>query len=216
MMKIFKFIFSILLFSCLTVGAQNDTAGIGGLKLGFDLSRLALPYIQGGRVEYDGSMALNIKNIFYPVIEVSWGNFEAEEKNFSYSSTGYSLRAGVDKNYLKKENVGDLGIFFAGFRYGISFFKHEAPDLEVNDPYWGDFKGSVPVKSLNAHWLEMTTGIRARIFRNIYLGWSLRGRLLIKKPHDSNMSPVYIPGFGKVNGRTNLDFRYSIFYRIPF
>jgi len=199
----------------LTAGAQTDTLDKGGLRLGFDISRIAVPYLDEGRVEYDGSVDLRINKNLYPVIEVGWANFETEEMNFSYRSTGFSLRAGIDKNYLKKDNVNEMGMFFAGFRYGVSFFKHEAPALEIPDPYWGDFSGAIPMKNLNAHWLELTTGIRAKIFKNIYLGWSLRGRLLIHKSDDNNMSPYYIPGYGKVSGRNTLGFRYSVFYQLP-
>ena len=203
------------MFAWLTAGAQTDGLDIGGLRFGFDISRIAMPFLEKGRVEYDGSVDLRINKDLYPVIEVGWGDFETEEMNFSYRSTGFSLRAGIDKNYLKKDNVNEMGMFFAGFRYGVSFFKHEAPDLEISEPYWGDFSGTVPVKNLNAHWLEFTTGIRAKIFNNIYLGWSLRGRLLLFKSDDINMSPNYIPGYGKVDGRNNLGFRYSVFYQLP-
>ena len=215
MMRIFRYTFSLFMFAWLSAGAQTDTSGIGGLRLGFDISRIAVPFLEEGRVEYDGSVDLRINKALYPVIEVGWANFETEELNFSYRSTGYSIRIGIDKNYLKKDNVNEMGMFFAGFRYGVSFFKHESPDLEIPDPYWGDFSGTVPIKNLNAHWLEFTTGIRAKIFKNIYLGWSLRGRLLIRKSDDNNMSPYYIPGYGKVNGRNNLGFRYSVFYQLP-
>lgn len=214
-MRIFRYTFSLFMFAWLTAGAQTNGHGIGGLRFGFDISRIAMPFLEKGRVEYDGSVDLRINKDLYPVIEVGWGDFETEEMNFSYRSTGYFLRAGIDKNYLKKDNLNEMGIFFAGFRYGVSFFKHEAPDLKISDPYWGDFSGAIPVKSLNAHWLEFTTGIRAKIFNNIYLGWSLRGRLLLFKSDDINMSPNYIPGYGKVDGGNNLGFRYSVFYKLP-
>lgn len=200
----------------LSAGAQTDTLNIGGLRFGFDISRIAVPFLEEGRVEYDGSVDLRINKDLYPVVEVGWGDFKTEEMNFSYRSTGFSLRVGIDKNYLKKDNVNEIGMFFAGVRYGVSFFKHEASDLVISDPYWGDFSGTIPIKSMSAHWLEFTTGIRAKIFNNIYLGWSLRGRLLIYKPGDNNMSPYYIPGYGKVNGRNTLGFRYSVFYQLPF
>ena len=203
------------MFAWLTAGAQTDTLGIGGLRFGFDISRIAVPFLEEGRVEYDGSIDIRINKDLYPVIEVGWGDFETDEINFLYRSTGFSLRAGIDKNYLKKDDANEIGMFFAGVRYGVSFFKHEAPDLIISDPYWGDFSGGVPIKNLNAHWLEFTTGVRAKIFKNIYLGWSLRGRLLIYKSDDINMSPYYIPGYGIVNGRNTLGFRYSIFYQLP-
>jgi len=38
----------------LTAGAQTDTLDKGGLRLGFDISRIAVPYLDEGRVEYDG------------------------------------------------------------------------------------------------------------------------------------------------------------------
>ena len=214
-MRIFRYTFSLFIFAWLTAGAQTDGPDNGGLRFGFDISRIAMPFLEKGRVEYDGSVDLRINKDLYPVIEVGWGDFETEEMNFSYRSNGYFLRAGIDKNYLKKDNVNEMGMFFAGFRYGVSFFKHEAPDLKISDPYWGDFSGAVPIKNLNAHWLEFTTGIRAKIFNNIYLGWSLRGRLLLFKSDDINMSPNYIPGYGKVNGGNNLGFRYSVFYQLP-
>lgn len=215
MRRIFKYTFSLFMFAWLTAGAQTNGLDIGGLRFGFDISRIAVPFLEDGRVEYDGSIDLRINKDLYPVIEVGWGNFETEKINFKYRSTGYSLRAGIDKNYLKKDNADEMGMFFVGVRYGLSFFKHESPFLKISDPYWGDYYGAIPIKNLHAHWLEFTTGIRVEIIKNIYLGWSLRGRLLLNKYDDTNMSPYYIPGYGKVSGNTNMGFRYSIFYQLP-
>ena len=115
------------MFAWLTAGAQTDTLGIGGLRFGFDISRIAVPFLEEGRVEYDGSIDIRINKDLYPVIEVGWGDFETDEINFLYRSTGFSLRAGIDKNYLKKDDANEIGMFFAGVRYGVSFFNHKEP-----------------------------------------------------------------------------------------
>ena len=79
MMRIFKYTFSLFILGWLSAGAQTDTLGIGGLRFGFDLSRIAVPYLDEGRVEYDGSVDLRINKDLYPVIEVGWGDYKTEE-----------------------------------------------------------------------------------------------------------------------------------------
>ncbi|MCK4699914.1 MAG: hypothetical protein KAT38_06255, partial [Bacteroidales bacterium] len=86
-MRIFRYTFSLFMFAWLTAGAQTEGLDIGGLRLGFDISRFAVPFLEEGRVEYDGSVDLRIYKDLYPVIEIGWGDFETEEMNFSYKST---------------------------------------------------------------------------------------------------------------------------------
>ena len=216
MMRIFRYTFSLFMLAWLSAGAQTDTLGIGGLRFGFDLSRIAVPFLEEGRVEYDGSVDLRMNKNLYPVIEVGWGDFETEEMNFSYKSTGFSIRAGIDKNYLKKDNVNEMGMFFAGFRYGVSFFKHEAPSLEIPDPYWGDFSdGQIEKYNLHAHWISVVGGMRAEVFRNFFMGWSVFLNIKFYQSDTKGMDPYNIPGFGKGANRATATFNYTISYRIP-
>jgi hypothetical protein len=106
-------------------------------------------------------------------------------------------------------------MFFGGIRYGYAFFNDYADNIIIKDNYWGNFTGDLYKKSLHASWVEFVAGFKVELFTNFFLGWSLRGRVLISKTKSERPDPYWIPGFGKGNAKTSVGFNYSIFYNIP-
>jgi hypothetical protein len=67
-----------------------------------------------------------------------------------------------------------------------------------------------------AQWVEIGTGVKVEVFKNIYLGWSLRGRMLLSKTMGQNgVFPYIIPGYGQGENSSNFGVNYSIYYQIP-
>jgi len=198
-----------------TVGLSQTDRTVG-LRLGFDVSRLSLYYFQPERKALEVSSDMEVIKNLYPTIELGWNNIKLKQDSlFNCYSNGYYVRLGVDHNFLKPENKNGREMFIGGIRYGYSFFSDYAQNIIIKDSYWGDFNGGIPKSSLSAQWLELVVGFRTELFKNLFLGWTLRGRLLLAKSKDDETGPYWIPGFGKGNTKTGIGFNYSIFYSIP-
>ncbi|MGD2035067.1 MAG: DUF6048 family protein [Bacteroidales bacterium] len=222
MKRTLKYSFSLLLLLLVpgTLFAQDEQkqekVRIKGPRIGFDLSRLTLYYFEPERTAYEFSLDYEIKRNFYPVIEFGLQNIKLEKPIYNYYSDGYYARFGLDYNFQKGLAADQYEMVFFGFRYGFSGQNHSADNITIADDYWGDFTvTSVPETKLYGHWIELTGGIRAELFRNIFIGWSVRGKLLLYKTRDREIDPYYIHGFGKGDKRVSLGFTYSIFYRLP-
>jgi phosphoribosylformimino-5-aminoimidazole carboxamide ribonucleotide (ProFAR) isomerase len=61
----------------------------------------------------------------------------------------------------------------------------------------------------------MLAGIKVNVYKNFYMGWSLRYRIRMNIKKAEHTEPWYIPGFGK-NNSTNLGVTYSLIYKLPF
>jgi hypothetical protein len=132
-----------------------------------------------------------------------------------YNGRGSYSRVGIDYNLLEAQNKTDKDIFIVGIRYGFSL-AHQQVNQYLIDQYWGQTAGGFGNQSYFAHWGEFVLGIKGEILRNIYMGWTVRGKIKFNNA-DLGMPPVYfIPGYGKADKGFALDFTYSVYYNIPW
>lgn len=197
--------------------AQEETpARIRGLRLGYDLSRHALPYLKGGRTAFGASADMEIVRNLYAVAEFGIQDVDYTGNSFDYLSTGYYGRMGIDRNFLKNLDDNQYEMVFGGIRIGYANQDQSAPEIIILPNYWGkEYFTSVEENNINTVWLEFAGGVKAELFKNFFIGWSVRARLRLHQTHNPNMSPVYVPGFGNGLDKTSLGFTYSVFYRIP-
>jgi len=190
---------------------------IKGIRVGYDLSRIVLPYVDTTRKAFEISADFEVKPFYYAVAEYGQQKVDIRNEFYEYASDGYYLRVGFDYNFLgEKLSVDQYEMIFGGLRYGFASYDHSANHLYIPDNYWGDvlIESLGPVK-LNAHWFEITGGIRGELFRNVFVGWSFRARLMLFQLKDEIMYPYYIPGFGSGNRKATIGFNYYIYYKIP-
>jgi hypothetical protein len=202
---------------------------IKGLRLGYDLSRLALqlgydhpdialPFLDTTRTAFELSADFEVKPYYYAVAEYGQQQVHFINDFYNYSSDGYYFRIGFDYNFLgEKLRVDQYEMIFGGIRYGFASCNHHALDVYIPDNYWGDVSiGELAPVRVNAHWFELAGGIRGELFKNVFIGWSFRARLMIYCQSDEVMYPYYIPGFGSGNRKTAIGFTYYVYYKIPF
>ncbi|MFC2098356.1 DUF6048 family protein [Bacteroidota bacterium] len=203
-----------LLSSSLT--AQQPGMRVRGPRIGYDLASLALLYFEPERSIYTFSVDYEAWQDIYPVLEVGYQTVNLEHENYKYGSSGLFARVGVDLNLLKYEKTNVYEMMYTGFRYGISYFTHQAENINIQDPYFGDLNGgAVTENQINAHFISIVGGVKVQLFDNIFMGWSILGNIKLAEIKDENMAPYNIPGFGRGNKRTGLVFNYTIAYRIP-
>ncbi len=195
------------------------------IRAGIDLSRFALPYVNDVPVNgMEFSLDTEIKYKFFPTLEAGYNSIDNTSKTFNdegestyahhYTLEGTYWRVGLNYNMLKYKHRIDRNIFFIGIRYGNSSFTQEANNIQFKNE-WGLYEMTVPKMDLTAHWAEFIIGLRGEIFKNFYMGYSIRIKTLISQTDDKGYTPYYIPGYGKGHQNIHPGMSYSVFYAIP-
>jgi hypothetical protein len=147
-------------------------------------------------------------------LAMDYGSWSREETlvNGDYKNDGRYFRAGVDVNFLLKDP--DKNMFFLGFRYGRSSFSEQLTyEFTVND--FGTFKRVLSNPNAKAGWAELTTGLRVKIWKYIWMGYTARLKFLPGVKNNPGLETYDIPGYGITSKSTYWGFNYQIFYRIP-
>ena len=195
--------------------SEQDTLRTYGPRFGVDLSRflylLADPPQVGAEVSADFEIYKNI----YPVVELGYNTVSESKDLFDYQAGGNYLRAGFDYNILPVKDRSVHHAITVGLRYGISQFTHKSENVFISGTYWGDYYPETYENSLKCQWLEVAGGMKAEVLPNLFLGWYIRIKFIIKLDDDPVMVPEMIPGYG--NGGENRVFgiSYSVSYKIP-
>jgi hypothetical protein len=211
------FLHILILILIFTPGVKSQEVRIKGLRIGYDLSRPAIQYVETGRKCFEFSGDFELKQNYYITAEYGQQQVNLIKTTYDYSSDGFYARVGLDYNFSKKKaEVDHYEMVFGGLRYGYSNYSHLAENIIIEENYWGtQMYGAVEANNLSAHWFEVVAGIRGELFRNFFMGWSFRGRVMLWQKEGSGMYAYNIPGFGKGNKKAQLGFNYSIYYRIP-
>jgi hypothetical protein len=208
---IFLFISPILCFS----QTKNEEWRYEGPRIGIDLSRFLLPYLQSGsRFGWEIQSDIPYKGNYFPTFEFGMQWYDSKEYGYHYMNDGAYGRLGIDVNIVKFESLQDHDIVFVGLRYGYSHYNQAANNI-IYSNYWGRINTFVPRQALNAHWAEIVFGMKGEIFTNVFLGWSLRAKFILSQTSDPYMDPFIIPGLGRTTGEVPVDFSFTLSYRIP-
>ncbi|VXB02134.1 conserved exported hypothetical protein [Flavobacterium sp. 9AF] len=190
-----------------------------GLRVGIDLHRLAKSFYDDNYkgLEVEGAYRLTKK--FYIAGELGNEEKTIDDDRLNFTTSGTYFKAGFDfnsyENWLDMENLIHIGL-----RYGFSSFNQQLNSYKIYDP--ANFYGVYTVypnekfSGLNASWIEVVGGVKAKMFNNIYLGFSLRLNYLISDKKPENFDNLYIPGFNRTyDGKFGAGFNYTLSYFIP-
>lgn len=164
--------------------------------------------------QYEAALRMNIKDKYFPIIEIGIGKADAEDDatKLSYQTRAPYSRIGLDFNMMK--NKHDIYRIYAGFRYAFTTFKYDVTSPGIEDPVWHDhvdFKAD-GVKS-TYHWAELAVGIDAKIWGPFRMGWSVRYRRRISHSESDFGDAWYVPGFGKADG-SNLGGTFNVTFEL--
>ncbi|KIP55069.1 hypothetical protein ST42_10885 [Prevotella pectinovora] len=148
--------------------------------------------------QYEAALHLNLRDRYFPVVEVGYGKADHTEENtqMSYKTSAPFFRAGMDFNVLK--NKHDIYRLYVGARYAFTSYKYDLASPGVEDPVWGgvtpyEVKGA----KCNYHWLEAALGVDVKLVGPLHLGWSLRYKQKLTADEGKLGKSWYVPGFGK-------------------
>jgi hypothetical protein len=130
----------------------------------------------------------------------------------NYTNDGSFWRANLETNFLyNTERKSRLVI-------GIGYARSKFDDLLISQTE--DAFGTTLITSRNsgatARWFELTTGAKIHVWKQFFMGYTMRYKFL-KKVNSDQLIPTDIPGFGE-NRQGDKDifgFNYYLYWRIP-
>ena len=164
-----------------------------GLELVGPVTRRLISYGQ-----YEALVRVNVKDKYFPVIEVGVGQADKTEETIgtSYKCSAPYGRIGCDFNMLK--NKHDDYRFLVGGRVGYTSFKYDIHSPNVTDPVWGGQAAYGALGSKGSQlWTELVGGVDAKIFGRLRMGWTVRYKLRLVHKKDEIGEPWYVPGYGR-------------------
>ena len=195
--------------------SKRDTLRTYGPRFGIDLSRFLYLLTDPAQVGAEVSADFEIYKNIYPVVELGYNRVSDSQDLFDYESDGKYLRAGFDYNILPVKDRSVHHAITVGLRYGVSQFTHKSENVFIPNSYWGDYYPGTYENSLKAQWLEVAGGMKAEVLPNLFLGWYLRIKFMIKLENDPVMVPEMVPGYGSGGENRVFGISYSISYKIP-
>lgn len=215
MKKIYALFSSLFILSSALLAEEADSlVSKKALIFGVELSGPVIYAVDNNNLNYEGFVSLRLNHKFFLVAEGGYGNYKYDQYNYMCENQGVFFRLGTDINLLKPEKkIGNhyVGI---GFRYGISMFKQETPWFKYEN-YWGEVESSIPGKTVHGHYLQMSGGIKAELFDNIFIGWTIRANLMIYQSSGKENRPVFIPGMGGTDGTIVPGISFHLAWQIP-
>ena len=231
MKHISKFTFSIgLVLVCFignaqeTVTKKKDSIPVKkeryGLRVGVDLFKLSRSFYETDYrgLELVGDYRLTRRHFL--AAEIGNENKTVDENQLNFTTKGTYLKVGFDyntyENWLNMENIISVGL-----RYGVSSFSQTLNNYTVYNP--NPYFGETPLivsgdnyDGLTAQWVEVVAGIKAKVFNNVFVGFSFRLNRMLSQKRPDNFDNLYIPGFNRTyNGDYGAGFNYTVSYFIP-
>ena len=185
------------------------------IYLGFDLARPIMAYFSPEQHNYEvtADFRLNRKILFSA--DAGSTKIAINDTSYKYNSSGQYFRFGVNFNLLKLPSTWNKGLWTIGVKYGFSTLTHNSPSFYIRDDYWGNYTGSMPESTIKSNWIELSSSLRTEIFKNFYLGWTVRFNFLLGTNSTNAIKPYYIPGYGKGTSTTFPLVNYYVYYMIP-
>ena len=220
----FIFILAVLAISITGNAKKKDNTAISyperyGLRVGIDLHRLTKSFYEKDYKGLELTGDYRLTKRFYIAGELGNEDKTVDDDRLNFTTKGTYFKAGFDfnsfENWLDMENM-----IYVGMRYGVSSFSQTLNSYKIYDPtnYYGDNTviSGEKQNGLTASWIEIIGGVKAELFSNLYLGFSLRLNYLVSDKKPNNFDNLYIPGFNRTyDGKFGAGINYTLSYFIP-
>jgi hypothetical protein len=229
MKHILKYIFSLLFLSVSLFGIAQEVKKTDsippkterfGIRFGIDAARLARSvYEKDYRgIELVGDYRLTKR--YYIAAELGNESKTSDENQLNLTTAGTYIKVGFDynayENWLDMENM-----IYIGLRYGVSSFSQTLNNYDIynSQTYFGQAPqtdSGEKFGGLSAQWVEAVAGIKAEVFTNLFVGFSIRLNYLTANTKPEGFDNFHIPGFNRTyNGKFGTGFNYTVSYFLP-
>jgi hypothetical protein len=194
-----------------TVPKQKKEYAPTGVRIGTDAMSIARNFYDDTFSGWEVNGDVDFYRYLLAVDVGSWSrNFKPDSG--SYSSKGSYWRVGADVNFLLKDP--DRNLLFFGVRYGRSTFSETYNERTV-DPSYGSLFKTHTNTDVNGRWYELTGGIRVKVWKMMWMGYTARFKFGLKTNETGELIPSDVPGYGRTDKDNVWGFNYQIFIRIP-
>lgn len=191
-----------------------------GIRVGVDAVKLIRSFVEKDYrgLELVGDYKLTRRH--YIAAELGNEKKTTDDEQLNFTTSGTYLKAGFDYNAYQNW-AGMENMIYVGLRYGVSSFSQTLNNYEIYNPspYFGE---NQPIDSgeefggLSAQWAEVVAGIKAEVFKNVYVGFSFRINYLTSNKTPEGFDNLHIPGFNRTyNGKFGAGMNYTISYFLP-
>lgn len=183
-----------------------------GIRVGVDAVSIAKTEFGESFEGFETAVDIDLYR-YYPTVE--FGNSASSyvsSNSSTYANEGNYWRAGIDVNFLKKDP--EKNMFFLGARYGRSNYSENATLINT-DPVWGDYTETLTNTDLTASWMELTTGIKVKVWKVFWLGYTARFKFWKKLDNSQELLTSEVPGYGWTDRETTWGFSYYALVKIP-
>ena len=211
------------LFMNITLGnvsLVNDTIEKFGVRAGIDINKIVKSATDDDYKGLSISGDIRLKESFYVYSEIGNEEKQISSDYLNSSVKGTYLKFGV--NFKMNTEIRTQNIVYSGFNFGYSNFDQNINRYTIyntNSTYWGESTINEPINlsNLNALWVELVFGLKTEILNNLFLGFELQLKSIIKQKNIQNISNLYIPGFNRTYDSSGLGagFSYTVSYLIP-
>jgi hypothetical protein len=208
-------ILAVILSSTSQVKCQDTLLIPLKIKFGVDVLGPATYFADKNIFSAEGYFAVDLNEKLAAAVNAGYLNYKYSQYNYFFESKGVFMRMGADFNLLKPKKSQGKYWGGVGVRYGISLFNYEVPSFRQSN-YWGEATSSIASRTSWGHFLEASPGMRAELFPNFTMGWSVSLRMMLYVGKEKNLPPVYFPGFGNGAKRFSSGFSYFFVWNIPY
>ncbi len=202
------------------VSLVNDTIEKFGVRAGIDINKIVKSATDDDYKGLSISGDIRLKESFYVYSEIGNEEKQISSDYLNSSVKGTYLKFGV--NFKMNNDIRTQNIVYSGFNFGYSNFDQNISRYTIyntNSTYWGEstINESKNLSNLNALWIELVFGLKTEILNNLFLGFELQLKNVIKQKNIQNISNLYIPGFNRTYDSSGLGagFSYTVSYLIP-
>ena len=202
------------------VSLVNDTIEKFGVRAGIDINKIVKSATDDDYKGLSISGDIRLKESFYVYSEIGNEEKQISSDYLNSSVKGTYLKFGV--NFKMNNDIRTQNIVYSGFNFGYSNFDQNISRYTIyntNSTYWGESTINEPknLSNLNALWVELVFGLKTEILNNLFLGFELQLKNVIKQKNIQNISNLYIPGFNRTYDSSGLGagFSYTVSYLIP-
>lgn len=180
-----------------------------GLRVGTDviaLIRSQDPSFNGWELNFDTDFSK-----YYFTVDYGYWATNQNLDNGRYQNEGYYFRLGTDINLLLKDP--DKNMCFFGFRYGISTFNDNLTYQYQPNNSFPLYTNTLSNGSVKGTWLEITTGLRVKIWKFFWMGYTARLKFAPSVENGENLISYDMPGYGTISQTPYWGFNYQLFWR---
>lgn len=217
-LSIFNFVLSsLLLLTGQSKGQENPadtTRGLRwptGIRVGTDLILIGTSAFNTDFSGWEVNGDVDFGR-YYLAVDVGNWNREQTMVNGLYSTHGNYLRLGIDVNFLLKDP--DRNMIFFGLRYGRSMYD-ERVTYSDSANYYGPYQVDESNLGAQAGWVELVGGLRVKIWKELWMGYTARMKLLPQTTNNPAFESYEIPGYGLTFKNVYWGFNYQVFWRFP-